>query len=100
MTSDSIAIQQTALYLRVSGIASYGFVVIFIYIAMLQGIGKPAVIMPVSIYRQVLAPILIFSVLAWMELGILSLWIGLDLIIFSSALFLWWYGKKQLKILS
>jgi len=100
MTSDSIAIEQTALYLRVSGIASYGFVVIFIYIAMLQGIGKPAVIMPVSIYRQVIAPILVFSVLSWMGLGILSIWIGLDMIIFSSAWFLWWYGDKKLKRLS
>jgi len=97
MTSDALVIQQTALYLRVSGIASYGFVVIFIYIAMLQGIAKPAVIMPVSIYRQLIAPIIVFSVLSWMGLGILSLWIGLDIIIFSSALFLWWYGEKKLK---
>ena len=100
MTSDILVIQQTALYLRVSGIASYGFVVIFIYIAMLQGIAKPAVIMPVSIYRQVIAPIVLFSALAWMQLGILSLWIGLDMIIFSSAIFLWWYGEKRLKILA
>lgn len=99
LSSDIIVIEQTALYLRVSGIASYGFVVIFIYIAMLQGIANPSVIMPVSIYRQVIAPIVVFSVFAWMGLGILSLWIGLDMIIFSSALFLWWYGKKQLKIL-
>jgi len=100
VSSDIVVIQQTALYLRVSGIASYGFVVIFIYIAMLQGVGKPAIIMPVSIYRQVLAPIVVFTLLAWMELGILSLWIGLDMIIFSSALFLWWYGKKKLKVLA
>ena len=100
MTTDAITIKQTALYLRVAGVASYGFVVIFIYIGMLQGIGKPAVIMPVSIYRQVFAPILLFSVFAWMELGILSLWIGLDMIIFSSALFLWAYGEKKLKMLS
>jgi len=99
MTSDLIVIQQTALYLRVSGVASYGFVVIFIYIAMLQGVSKPAIIMPVSIYRQVLAPIVVLSAFAWMELGILSVWIGIDIIIFSSAIFLWWYGKKQLKIL-
>jgi len=97
LTSDPEVIEQTALYLRVSGVASYGFVVIFIYVAMLQGIGKPAVIMPISIYRQVIAPVLIFSALAWMGLGILSLWIGLDMIIFSSALFLWWYGEKKLK---
>jgi putative MATE family efflux protein len=99
LTSDPAVIEQTALYLRVSGVASYGFVVIFIYIAMLQGIGKPAVIMPISIYRQLVAPVAVFSVLAMLGLGILSLWIGLDMIIFSSALFLWWYGEKKLKYL-
>ncbi|WP_309499019.1 MATE family efflux transporter [Sulfurovum sp.] len=99
LTSDPAVIEQTALYLRVSGVASYGFVLIFIYIAMLQGIGKPAVIMPVSIYRQVIAPILVFSVLAWMDLDILFLWIGLDMIIFSSAVFLWWYGEKKMRAL-
>ena len=99
LTSDPAVIEQTALYLRVSGVASYGFVVIFIYIAMLQGIGKPAVIMPISIYRQLVAPVVVFSVLAMLGLGILSLWIGLDMIIFSSALFLWWYGEKKLKYL-
>ncbi len=100
LTSDPLVIEQTALYLRVSGVASYGFVIIFIYIAMLQGIGKPTVIMPISIYRQVLAPVLVFWILAWMGFGILSLWIGLDMIIFSSALFLWWYGEKKLKRLA
>ncbi|MCO4845241.1 MAG: MATE family efflux transporter [Sulfurovum sp.] len=100
LTSDPAVIEQSALYLRVSGVASYGFVVIFIYIAMLQGIAKPAVIMPISIYRQVVAPVVVFTALAWMGLGILSLWIGLDMIIFSSALFLWWYGEKKLKHLS
>lgn len=100
LSSDPIVIEQTALYLRVSGVASYGFVVIFIYIAMLQGIGKPTLIMPVSIYRQLVAPIIVFSLLAWMGWGILSLWIGLDTIIFSSALFLWWYGERELEMLS
>jgi putative MATE family efflux protein len=100
LSSDVMVIEQTALYLRVSGVASYGFVVIFIYIAMLQGIGKPTVIMPVSIYRQLVAPVIVFSLLAWMGWGILSLWIGLDVIIFSSALFLWWYGQRELKILT
>lgn len=97
LTSDPAVIEQAALYLRVSGLASYGFVVIFIYIAMLQGIGKPAAIMPISIYRQLIAPVVLFSVLAMLGLGILFLWIGLDVIIFSSALFLWWYGEKKLK---
>ena len=100
LTSDPLVIEQTALYLRLSVLGSYGFVVIFLYIAMLQGVGKPMVIMPVSIYRQVLAPIALFSILAFMGLGIISLWIGLNAIIFSSAIFLWWYGERVLKELS
>ena len=99
LTSDPMVIEQAALYLRVSGVGSYGFVVIFIYIAMLQGIARPNVIMPISIYRQVLAPVVVFSVLAWLGFEIISLWIGLDMIIFSSAFFLWWYGQRQLKAL-
>ena len=96
LTSDALVIEQTALYLRISVLGSYGFVVIFLYIAMLQGITKPLVIMPVSIYRQLIAPIILFSILAYMEVSILWFWIGLTLIIFSSALFLWWYGERQL----
>lgn len=100
LTSDILVIEQTALYLRVSGVASYGFVVIFLYIAMLQGIAKPAVIMPISIYRQVAAPVLLFTLLAYFNFGILALWLGLNAIIFSSAIFLWWYGERELKILT
>ena len=100
LTSDVKVIEQTALYLRISGVASYGFVVIFISIAMLQGIAKPAVIFPISVYRQVIAPIIVFTILSMLGLGILSLWIGLDMIIFSSAIFLWWYAQKQLKFLN
>ena len=100
LSSDPEVIAQTTLYLRVSGVASYGFVVIFIYISMLQGIGKPMVIMPVSIYRQVLAPIVVLPILALFELDIISLWIAIDMFIFSSALFLWWYGEKKMVKLS
>jgi len=99
LSSDVEVIRQATLYLRVSGVASYGFVFIFIYISMLQGIGKPMVIMPVSIYRQVLAPLLVLPFLAWMELDIISLWVAIDMFIFSSALFLWWYGEKKMKLL-
>jgi len=99
MTSDSIVIEQTALYLRISGLASYGFVVIFIYIAMLQGIKKPDIIFPISVYRQIIAPVIVFSGLSIFGFEIFSLWVGLDLIIFSSALFLWLYGEKKLKSL-
>lgn len=100
MTGDNIVIQQTALYLRICGLTSFAFVVIFIYIAMLQGIKKPAVIFPLSIYRQLVAPIIIFSLLSTYGFGIFSMWVGLDLVVFSAAIFVWWYGEKKLNVLT
>jgi len=97
LTSDRVVIEQSVLYLRICGFAFFGFVMIFIYISMLQGIKKPSIIFPISVYRQVLAPILLFSLLSLYNLEIKSIWLGLDLIIFSSALYLWWYSKKKLQ---
>ena len=99
LTADTNVVAQTTLYLRVCGLASYAFVVIFVSISMLQGIKQPAVVIPVSIYRQVLAPIPVFALLAWLDMDIIAFWIGIDVIVFSSALFLWWYGEKTLATL-
>lgn len=96
LTSDPAVIKQSVLYLQVCGFAFFGFVMIFIYISMLQAIKKPAVIFPISVYRQVLAPLLLFSLFRYLDLGILSLWLGLDAIIFSAAFYLMWYGQKRL----
>lgn len=98
MTTDLLVIEQTALYLRVAGLASYGFVIIFIYIAMLQGIEKPAIIFPVSVYRQVIAPVIVLSLLSYFDFSLVWIWIALNAIIFSSALFLWIYGERKLKL--
>ncbi|MEA3372023.1 MAG: MATE family efflux transporter [Campylobacterota bacterium] len=97
LTSDPIVIEQTTLYLRICGFGFFGFVMIFVYISMLQGIGKPSVIFPVSVYRQVLAPVALFALFSYFELGIESIWFGLVAIVFSSAIYLWWYSKRSLK---
>jgi len=99
LTHDIQVIEQSVLYLKICGFAFFGFVMIFIYIAMLQGIKKPAVIFPVSIYRQVLAPIIFFTAFSFFDFEIYTIWLGLDFIIFSSALYLWWYAKRSMMMI-
>jgi len=94
LTTDPLVIHEASTYLKISDFASYGFVVIFIYISMFQGISKPNIIMPISIYRQILAPILIFIVLSNFTLSIDIYWIVIDIIVFSSAMFQWLYKKR------
>jgi putative MATE family efflux protein len=97
LTSDKMVIEQTLLYLRICGFAFFGFVMIFIYISMLQGIQKPAIIFPISVYRQVVAPLILFSLFSYLSLEIYSIWLGLDVIIFSAGIYLWWYSKRKLE---
>ncbi|CAI6149850.1 MAG: Multidrug resistance protein MdtK [uncultured Sulfurimonas sp.] len=97
LTSDVLVIEQSVLYLKVCGFGFFGFVLIFIYISTLQGIKKPAIIFPISLYRQVVAPIVLFSILAFYHLDILYLWVTLVSIIFSASLYLWWYATKRIK---
>ncbi len=96
LSSDILVIHQSAFYLRISGFAFFGFVMIFIYISMLQGINKPAIIFPVSVYRQLLAPIALFSLFASLEFSIMYIWLGLVAIVSSAGIFLWWYSRKKL----
>ena len=100
LTSDTLVMEQILLYLRICGFAFFGFVMIFIYISMLQGIQKPAIIFPISVYRQVIAPIVLFSIFTYFNFEIHAIWLGLDAIILSSALYLWWYSHKKLQGLS
>ncbi|UCN01275.1 hypothetical protein LCX93_04995 [Sulfurimonas sp. SWIR-19] len=72
---------------------------IFIYISMLQGLQKSSVIFPISLYRQIVAPLILFSLFRYFHADIIVLWLGLDAIIFSSALYLLWYAKNKIKAL-
>lgn len=97
LLSESKIVQESALlYLHICGFAFYGFVMIFIYISMLQGIKKTGIIFPLSVYRQVVAPIILFSFFSLLNVEIYTLWLGLNAIIFSSAFYLWWYARGQL----
>ncbi len=96
LTNDTTIMHLSTTYLRICGFAFFAFVIIFISIAMLQGIAKPKIIFPLSLYRQVIAPVLLFSFFSLFHLPIESIWFGLNVIIFSSALYLWKHSNIQL----
>lgn len=96
LTDNQEIMNLSTTYLRICGFAFFAFVIIFICIAMLQGIAKPNIIFPISIYRQVIAPVLLFSFFSLFSLPIESIWFGLNVIIFSSAIYLWKHSNAKL----
>ena len=99
-SDDTRVIEAGAVYLRVEAFILFSFVVIFVHLAMLQGIEKPGFIFYISIFRQIIAPIAVLSLFAWLGLSAVWIWIGIALIVTFSALVTWQYSRKKLSDVS
>ncbi len=96
-SEDSTVIKEGALYLRVESFILFSFVVIFVHVSLLQAIERPGFIFYISIFRQVIAPIVLLSLLSFLGLEVVWVWIGIALIVTFSALVTWRYSRKKLK---
>jgi len=99
-SDDRLVIEAGAVYLRVEAFILFSFVVIFVHLAMLQGIEKPGFIFYISIFRQILAPIVLLSIFSFLGLKVMWIWIGIALIVTFSALVTWQYSRKKLSEVS
>lgn len=99
-TLDAGVIKEGALYLRIDALVLYAYVIIFIGLALLQGIKRPLVGFYISLLRQVFLPIALFSLFAYMEMGIAAYWWGIVAITWLSAAVVWNYARAKLRRLS
>lgn len=99
-TQDLKVIEEGALYIRIEAFILYFFVVIFVYLAMLQGIKRPSFILYISLFRQILAPLLLLSIFAYFALSLIWIWLGIAFIVAFSAFVTWWYSLKKLEELT
>jgi Na+-driven multidrug efflux pump len=65
---------------------------------MLQGLKKPIYGLWVGLYRQIVAPCLVFWLLAfYLDWGMPGVWWGIFLVTWSAALFMLWFGGWKLR---
>jgi putative MATE family efflux protein len=97
-TDDPNTIAYGREYFKIFAFSYWAFVIIFITGAAFQGMKKPAFVLVLALFRQLLAPLAAFYVLTDVfDLGIRSIWIALLLIIWSSAIFSWIWVRKTLR---
>ncbi len=95
-TNDILVIEAGMGYLYASATSLYAYMLVFINISFLQGIKKPALLIYLSLFRQLIVPILVFSIFAYFQLPLLFYWWGLVTFIWLSALFIIWYAKTKI----
>jgi len=86
-------------YILFESFIFFAFITLFISVSTLQGIKKPFMIPYVSFYRQILMPLILFSlVVNVFDLPIHYLWMCMFIIITSAAIYMRNYTKKQLAL--
>lgn len=95
--ANDAVIAEGSRYLRISAVALFGYVLIFICLALLQGIKRPGMLFYLSVLRQLLLPLLLFAIFGYFALGLLWYWWGITAIVWGSALFVLWHAMRMLR---
>jgi Na+-driven multidrug efflux pump len=96
-TKDTQVIEAGLSYLYAASASLYAYMLVFINIALLQGIKKPALLIYLSLFRQLIIPMIVFGIFTFYQLTLPFYWWGLVAIIWSSALFIVWYAKGKVE---
>ncbi|MBI4153208.1 MATE family efflux transporter [Candidatus Woesearchaeota archaeon] len=83
-------------YLHISLLISWSYALLFVTISTLQGMKKPMAAIWIGIYRQIVAPLIAFPVLASL-FGLMGIWWGIFIISWSAALITILYGRMVMK---
>jgi putative MATE family efflux protein len=97
-SNDIVVLDVAYDYIIIESLIFFAFITIFISNSTLQGIKKPFMVPIISFYRQILIPsiVLFFVVKVW-HLDISCIWISMLIIVYSAAIFIFFYMRKILK---
>lgn len=85
-------------YLLVEIWIFYAYVVLFICVSTLQAIKQPKMLLYIGLYRQIFAKLIIaYFIVKYFELDFIYLWFGILFMIYSAAIFAYFYTNSLLK---
>lgn len=94
-TDDLEVIRNGSSYLGVAALTLAAYPILFVTVFMMQGLKRPSYGLWIGIYRQIVAPILVYYVLAFgLGWGMAGIWWGMAIVTWSAALFALWWGWK------
>jgi Na+-driven multidrug efflux pump len=97
-TDDSLVIDIGTTYMRIDCFVFNAYVILFTNIAALQGVKRPLFAVWIGLFRQLVAPLVVFYiVINILDVGLLGIWWGFFSITWSAALFSIFYTRVILR---
>ena len=96
-TTELDVIEIGVTYLRVAAFVLYAYVILYVNIAALQGIKRPSYAVWIGLFRQIIAPVIVFYLLIDIfNIGIMGIWWGMLSITWAAALITIFYARRTL----
>lgn len=97
-TREAEVIEAGRSYLLAASCTLSSYVILYQTVFMLQGMKRPIFGLWIGLYRQVVAPLVIFPLLAFLfGWGLHGIWWGIALVNWSAAIAAWAYGRRVLR---
>ena len=86
-TEDDAVLNIGAFYLKISAFIYWAYIILFVSVAALQGLKRPLYGIWIGLYRQIIAPAIVFYTLAnLLGMGLMGIWWGIFLVTWSAAI--------------
>ena len=96
--SNPIVVNFGVEYLLIEIWIFYAYVVLFVCVSTLQAIKQPKMLLYIGLYRQIFAKLIIsYLIVKYFELDFIYLWFGILFMIYSAAIFAYFYTNSLLK---
>jgi putative MATE family efflux protein len=99
-TEDETVLGVGSFYLRISAFIYWAYIILFVAVAALQGLKRPAYAIWIGLYRQVVAPVIVFYGLAHgVGMGLTGIWWGIFVVTWSATFITLLYVRTTMKVM-
>ena len=96
-TEDNAVVDIGAFYLKISAFIYWAYIILFVAVAALQGLKRPLYAIWIGLYRQLVAPAIVFYTLAYLlGMGFIGIWWGIFLVTWSATIFTLFYVRSTM----
>ena len=96
-TEDNAVVDIGAFYLKISAFIYWAYIILFVAVAALQGLKRPLYAIWIGLYRQLIAPAIVFYTLAYLlGMGFIGIWWGIFLVTWSATIFTLFYVRSTM----
>ena len=97
-TGDGKVVEIGATYLRIAAFVFYAYVILYVNVAALQGVKRPMYAIWIGLYRQIIAPMIVFYFLTQiLDFGLMAVWWGIFSVTWSAAVITFFYARRLLR---